>query len=711
MSKILLITPPFLQFNNPYPAMPYIKGYLTKRGYDADHLDLNIDTARNIYSSKFLERIFDLAHSRKLLEPFPRFYIEKKRYIHTIDSVINFLSGRNQSLAHRIVSRDFLPEGPRFSKVNESEEFSLFDTADRAKYFATLYLEDISDAYRSLIDPGFGIVRYRESLGISASFFSEIEDKLSGKYTEIENEMLDILKIKVEELKPEVVIFTVPFPGNLFLALRCADYIKKNYPEINIIAGGGYVNTELREISSREFFNYVDYLVFDDGEKPIEHLLKYIRGNEPEDKLFNTVFLKDGEICRSPFIESAVTDEIYAPDYSHIDTLKYISMFDTANPMVRLWNDGYWNKLTLAHGCYWAGCSFCDTKIDYICNYRSFSVESIIEKMKRAISETGETGFHFTDEAAPPALLKKLAIAILQEGITCTWWTNVRFEESFTPDLAKLLAMSGCIAVAGGIEAAAPRILKLINKGVSLENISRSCHNFSSAGILVHGYLMYGYPTQNEKETVQALEIVRQLFKNRCIDSAYWHRFSLTCHSAVYDDPEKYEITIDEWKGDFAKNDMQYRNKIKTDHSKFSGPLKRGLESYMAGLEMDLPVEKWFQRNSPKSGVDSDLIESFINTEAAERGNSIFISALPQIFKEKGGGYISFRVFGNEYTIEVKESDYNGVINFYKKYGLYEKSSKERILADLSSAVGMTVKEMKVTELYMFLREFSIMVI
>ena len=208
--------------------------------------------------------------------------------------------------------------------------------------------------------------------------------------------------------------------------------------------------------------------------------------------------------------------------------------------MHKLWSDGRWNKLTLAHGCYWGKCSFCDCSLDYIGRYEPCNVKTIVDRIEEMINTTGENGFHFVDEAAPPTILKEMAIEILKRNLNIVWWTNVRFEKAYTDDICRLLKASGCIAVAGGLEVASDRLLKLINKGVSVEQVAKVASSFSKSGILVHAYLMYGFPTQSEQETIDSLEIVRQLFENKVIQSGFWHRFALTAHSPVGLNPDKF---------------------------------------------------------------------------------------------------------------------------------------------------------------------------
>ncbi|MGL5318421.1 MAG: B12-binding domain-containing radical SAM protein, partial [Bacteroidales bacterium] len=300
-------------------------------------------------------------------------------------------------------------------------------------------------------------------------------------------------------------------------------------------------------------------------------------------------------------------------DYADLLLDKYISVIERLNPMHKLWSDGRWNKLTLAHGCYWGKCSFCDGSLDYIGRYSPSDAKLIVDRMEQIIDQTGEIGFHFVDEAAPPSLLKLISEEILSRRLKVVWWGNVRFEKSFTAELCDLMKQAGCIAVSGGLEVASERILKMINKGVTLEQVALVTRNFTESGILVHAYLMYGFPTQTEQETIDSLEVVRQLFELGLIQSGFWHRFALTAHSPVGLNPEKFNIRITEpeFKG-FARNDLQFEDPTGGNHDKFGEGLRISLYNYMNGTGFDLPLNKWFEAKVPRTMLPPNYIERLL---------------------------------------------------------------------------------------------------
>lgn len=612
MKDLLLITPPFTQLNTPYPATAYIKGFLNTKNISSYQVDLGIDVILELFSKDGIQKVFskeiDL-HSTS--ENSQRIYALREEYLKTIDQVITFLQDKTPTLARQICSMNFLPEASRFNQLDDMEfAFGNMGLQDKAKHLATLYLEDISDYIVENIDSDFGFSRYAERLGKSANSFDELYSKLSGEPTFIDEFTLKILKEKIETVQPKLVCFSIPFPGNLYSAFKCAQWIKKHYPHIKIAMGGGFPNTELREVKDQRVFEFFDFITLDDGELPLELLYQNLEVAPEEGEFKRTFLLENNEVVyknnskRHDFKQS----EIGTPDYTDLKLDQYISVIEIANPMHSLWSDGRWNKLTMAHGCYWGKCTFCDISLDYIKIYEPISAKILVDRIEELIKTTGETGFHFVDEAAPPALMREVALEILRRNLVVTWWTNIRFEKSFTRDLCYLLKLSGCVAVSGGLEVASDRLLKLIDKGVSVDQVANVTRNFTEAGIMVHAYLMYGYPTQTVQETVDSLEMIRQMFEMGILQSGFWHQFAMTAHSPVGMSPEDFGVVPVKQEILFANNDIDFKDKTGIDHNKFSFGLKKSLFNYMHGVNFELPLQDWFDFKIPRTTIHPDYI-------------------------------------------------------------------------------------------------------
>lgn len=613
MKDLLLITPPFTQLNTPYPATAYLKGFLNTKAVASFQIDLGIEVIQELFNKKTFEILFEIAFENETIvsENSQRIYALKDAYLQTLDDVITFLQGKNQTLARQICTLNFLPRASRFEQLDDLEwAFGEMGMQDKAKHLSTLYLEDLSDFIVECIDENFGFSRYAERLGRSANRFDELYDSLQDKQSFIDDITLNILEQTLQKTMPKMVCFSVPFPGNLYSAFRCAQYIKAKYPNIKTAMGGGFPNTELRSVADKRVFEFFDFITLDDGELPIELLNAHVQ-NPTSTEFKRTFLLENGEIVyknntKRPDYKQA---QVGTPDYTDLKLDRYISVIEIANPMHSLWSDGRWNKLTMAHGCYWGKCTFCDISLDYIKLYEPVAAALLVDRMEELILQTGENGFHFVDEAAPPALMKALALEILKRRLTVTWWTNIRFEKNFTRDLCQLLKESGCIAVSGGLEVASDRLLKLIKKGVTVAQVAQVTRNFTEANIMVHSYLMYGYPTQTIQETVDSLEMVRQLFELGIIQSGFWHQFALTAHSPVGLNPSEYGITPSYKDILFANNDVDFIDKTGIVHSIFSSGLKKSLFNYMHHVGFDMDLQEWFDFTIPQPTIAPFYIE------------------------------------------------------------------------------------------------------
>ena len=587
-------------------------------------MDLGIEVIIELFSKKRLLEIFDIAfQGEQLLSAnTQRIFGLKNVYLKTIEPIIAFLQGKNQTFARQICSENFLPQASRFDQLDDMEwAFGSMGIQDQAKHLSTLYLEDLLDFIVECVDENFGFSRYAERLGQSANDFNELYENLQAESSYIDSITLKILDNRLKEVQPKLVCMSVPFPGNLYSAFRCAQFIKLKYPAIKIAMGGGFPNTELRSVSDVRVFDFFDFITLDDGELPVELLWSNVINpteNNSDFNRFKRTFLKEND--KVVYNNSSIKNDykqavIGTPDYFDLLLDTYISVIEIANPMHSLWSDGRWNKLTMAHGCYWAKCTFCDISLDYIKIYEPVTAKLVVDRMEQLIAQTGESGFHFVDEAAPPALMRAIAIEIIKRNLIVTWWANIRFEKSFTKDLCLLLKASGCIAVSGGLEVASDRLLALIDKGVTVEQVARVTRNYTEAGIMVHAYLMYGFPTQTVQETVDSLEMVRQMFEIGIIKSGFWHQFALTTHSPIGLNPSKYNI-VPEYKNiSFANNDIQFKDNTGIHHEKFSFGLKKSIFNFMHGIGFELPLQEWFDFKIPNTTINDDFIVASLENE------------------------------------------------------------------------------------------------
>ena len=571
--RLALVLPPLTQLNTPYPSTAYLAAHLRRQGIPCTQHDLGLQLVLRLFSRRGLERVFD-ALPEELPEPAWRALSRREEHLAVIDPLVAFLQGRDRSFGRRVL-QGVLPAGPRLEACDLGD-FGRVRGDDAARHMATLHLEDLADLVTSCVDEGFGLARYQHHLAVGQADFDGLWSRL--QQTSLVDELLDEL---TDELDAEVVGLSVPFPGNLYGALRIGRRLKQRGVEVWL--GGGYVNTELREVEEPRLWSCVDALTYDDGEEPLVALLRHRAGEGDERHRTRT---RQGlhDLDRRSSTMTA------AGWYGELDDLRYLDLVDRLNPAHRLWGDGRWSKITLAHGCYWRRCTFCDVGLDYIHRYQAAATSELVDAMEERITLSGRRGFHFVDEAAPPKGLRSLALELLDRGVEATWWGNIRFERAFTPDLCRLLAAAGLVAVTGGLEVAHPRLLERMDKGVTLAQVAHAAQAFQDAGVLVHAYLMYGFPTQTDQETLDSAEVVRQLFQARLLSSAFWHRFVLTRHAPIFADPGAWGVQVVGAEGPFASNDLAHLDPKGGDHDRWDEVLPAWLGQWMLGQALDTPL-------------------------------------------------------------------------------------------------------------------------
>lgn len=700
--RILLLTPPFTQINTPYPATAFLKTFLIEHGFKVFQADLGIDTFLSLFSKSGLTKVFEESKKATTLpKKHKRIVNQSVKYLSTIDRVIRFLQNKDLTLGYRICSDDFLPKNHRFDQlISPDEIFGSMSVVDKARFISTIYLEEIADFIKEVIDHDFGFSRYAERLTLSSTNFDRLHDRLSAAEDLIDQFLIKHLNSYLAQQNPELVGISVPFPGCLYGALRAAKCIKQHDSNIQVAIGGGYVSTELRELSEPRVFEFVDYVCLDQGEFSFLQLIKHINRQNDKENLVRSYYLAEGKVRYSEGKKQFEFPNILVgvPDYSDLRLTDYLSVIEIPNPMHRLWNDGRWNKMMLAQGCYWQKCSFCDTSLSYIKDYFPGSAAQIVDKMEEVMAKTGQSGFHFVDEAAPPKLLKELACEILKRNLTVSWWTNIRFEKNYSSDVCKLLSASGCIAVSGGLETVSDRLLEMMNKGVSIQQAIDTLKNFQNAGILVHTYLMYGFPTQTAQETINSLEMVRQLFDQNLIQSCFWHRFALTAHSPMAKNPEKYKISIvGPQKGKFAWNDLEHDDPTGCDHEAFESGLNKAVFNFMYGIGLDYDIGYWFDFETKGATISPELVELLLNqsdkNEKPKMENRLlWLGGKPELIKQpakKRNKKVKFKLL-------FQEND--------KQFDIVESESKclwiQKILKMLEPGSQKTISVKELADLY-----------
>lgn len=596
--KVVLISPPLCQLNTPYPAVPFLTRSLRRRGVEVVQRDLGMELFTQVVGPDGLAALFEELYARaeageELPELVWSVLARADAHLQAAADVFALLTRPEPTVARRLLRRGALPPTPRLEGLS-LEAFGRAGLLDRARYLATRYLADLADLVASTVEPGFALASYQHHLALGAIPYDPLARRLAA--TSWVDARLDALVDEVLADGADLVGVTAPFPGTLYGALRVGQRARSH--GVPVLLGGGYVSTELREVDEPRLFDAIDGLVLDDGEGPLWAWIEHQQGGP--DRRHRTRTQEGLHEAPAP---AARTE--FVADTRGLPLDGYLQVVDSLSSTHRLWGDGCWHKVMLAHGCYWKRCAFCDVNLDYVGRYEPALIAQVLDELEAELAHNGLHGVHLVDEAAPPRALRAFALGLLARGMRVSWWGNIRFERAFTPDLCRLLAASGCVAVTGGLEVASDRLLALMDKGITVDQAALASRAFTEAGIGVHAYLMYGFPSETLQETVDAAEVVRQLFARGWLRSGFWHRFVVTRGSEVARDPARFGVTVTMPEGVFAANDLPHVDPVGVDPDTCDAPLATMLEAWLRGEALDRPVHHWFAA-APPTTVPAD---------------------------------------------------------------------------------------------------------
>lgn len=659
MMTVHIIQPPLVQLNSPYPSGAYLSAFFKSLGLKTHWHDASLALCYELFSAQGLGRLFEhcgesaLQKAEQLFcsgntdgaQTLRRYISEKERWVQWIEPILAMLrdggSTSGRECAHAFLFSPAAPRGPRMERFLFGLDHE--PSVDDVRFLASMALADLADFIRIAYDGQFSLVRYAESLAIQETTFEQLEQHLQSPIlTQFYEPVLDRIFAKnsicSDGMEKTLVCITVPFAGTFEAALYTGRFLKQKYGSaVFVVLGGGFVNTELRELDKKNCAVYFDALSFDRGYGSYKALLNSgllssrAHGGDMLSPMYKLrIFSEHGA---SDFLEHDAALEHFeneqtaslVPDFSDIDFSRYLRVVDDTNPMQRLWSDGTWIKAYLAHGCYWHQCAFCDVTLDYVAGYKPTDVQAVFSGLYGQAIQKGLRGIHFVDEAMPPHALTEFASFNLRQTQQLLFWGNIRFEKTFTRDVADFLACGGLTGVSGGIEIAHGAGLAAIHKGTDIDTIVAACCAFKEAGILVHAYMIYGWWQEHDQDIVDSMETLRQFYAAGLLDSSFWHKFVLTRHSRVYAEwlqglhPDLHPVE-NKAEGLFAKNGLHFKGESHSE--KFSIGLSAALNAWMHGNDLQKPVGTWFSFKTPRPSVMPDTVEHSIARYEQERDKS-----------------------------------------------------------------------------------------
>lgn len=705
MLNTIIIQPPLVQLNTPYPSGAYLLSFF-KDLYSTNKIngqvkwyDLSTELFHKIFCKEGLSFIFNKTQSQalKLADKYEqqnndnaafqlrRYISQSEKWCNWIDIIIKILCNGNREYTHEFVRSAHVPRGNRMEQYLSNLNRDV--TVEDSQILASLALADLADYITTVYDQNFALIRYAESLAVSTATFSQAEAQLNSPI------LTDFYKPLLQNIFQQtsgntLFCISIPFPGTFVSSLFTAKQIRSHYKNQAAISfGGGYINTELRNITDTKLFQYCDFISYDKGYGSYLSLFKDLNfhsENQTQNpilqKLDGTQYYKITYNHNNKIIpaqeeniefqkqECSIIKKL-VPDFTQIDFSKSPKLTDDTNPMHRIWNDGSWLKIYMAYGCYWHRCAFCDTSLDYVKDFQTTNIQNLYNGIYEQAKKTGIYGIHFVDEACPPIGLQQLALSNCKQNPKLTFWGNIRFEKTFTRDLADLLSYGGLTAVSAGIEIATGSGLSTINKGTEIEHIIAACCAFKEAGILIHSYMIFGFWNQTPQDLINSMETLRQMFQEGLLDSAFWHKFTLTKHSTVYKEWEQGKHPdlkpIPQSPTQFAQNNISFEGEEKSQ--KYSDPLNAALNQWMHGQNLQKKVETYFPFKMPQPTIAKNFVQSQIQNYEEKRNKAfttipaptqeyVWLGGLPIILKSQNQTQLSWNYQGEQLYADIQKS-------------------------------------------------------
>jgi hypothetical protein len=332
----------------------------------------------------------------------------------------------------------------------------------------------------------------------------------------------------------DVIGFNVTYQWQLPFALWLMRIVRRTLPDAFLVAGGTEVSDIFKHTrpASRlfELFADLDAVVVGEGESAYADILDSLdAGTLPTGHPNIRLHPRYGAVRPLPMLHYEKLAGIPTPDFSALPWDSYLSpeRFVYYSP---------------TRGCYWNKCTFCDYGLNTDGPTSPWRQDTV-ELMMRDVTQLAKFAkfIYFSVDVLAPATILRFAEQVVEHGVDIRWGAEIRLEKYWSDERCELLKRSGCTAVSVGFESANQRILDLIDKGTTPEQVRRTIAAMTKAGIGVQMMGFTGFPTETVDEaldTVNFLSTHRHLWTFGGLGD-----FVLTPGAIVAKQPDRFGIT------------------------------------------------------------------------------------------------------------------------------------------------------------------------
>jgi hypothetical protein len=369
---------------------------------------------------------------------------------------------------------------------------------------------------------------------LSYSIYSS-RDIIKAIHDEAQNPYLDLYRRfflpGFTQNTPDFVGVSITATSQIIPGLTLCRLIKEQFPQVHVTVGGS-IFTRLVDNLRRcdRLFEITDDFIVFEGETALLEMIHQLEGRRDFSKVPNLIWRQNGKITvNQPFYSENLTEHP-APNYKGFPLDKYLAPY-TVLPV------------QFSRGCYYKDCAFCALTLDHQ-NFRQKDPVKVVDELE-ALSRLHDTPyFFFTDECLALSPTKRLCKELIKRGLDLQWTAEFRFEKNLSRELLSSLREAGCQKIVFGLETYNARLMDFMVKGITQENVVRICSDCVDLGIAVHCYVIVGFPTETEEESLETMNFI---VNNTKLNTSYGFScqpclFDLEKEAPIMSDPGAYGV-------------------------------------------------------------------------------------------------------------------------------------------------------------------------
>ena len=516
--NISLLFPPSWHPSQPYLSIPCLSAFLEQSGVPVrEQRDLNIELL-----DRMLTKNFGLDIHQQLIDLV-------KKLEQSVDGETG--PGSKEHYAKAVESLDRFPhlidEIERAKGSLRSQEFFDEDRYRESLFVIDRWLDVVSSLY---FPTRMTVVDNQLSYSIYSS-----RDIIKAIHDETQNPYLDLYRRfflpGFTQDTPDFVGVSITATSQIIPGLTLCRLIKEQFPQVHVTVGGS-IFTRLVDNLRRcdRLFEVTDDFIVFEGETALLEMIHQLEGRRDFSKVPNLIWRQDGKITVNQPFYSENLAEHPAPNYKGFPLDQYLAP-STVLPV------------QFSRGCYYKDCAFCALTLDHQ-NFRQKDPIKVVDELE-ALSKLHNTPFFFfTDECLALSPTKRLCKELINRNLDLQWTAELRFEKNLSRELLSSMREAGCQKIVFGLETYNARLMDFMVKGITQENVARICSDCVDLGIAVHCYVIVGFPTETEEESLETMNFI---VDNTKLNTSYGFScqpclFDLEKEAPIMSDPGAYGV-------------------------------------------------------------------------------------------------------------------------------------------------------------------------